>query len=123
MPRPEMGTVSINSASKWLTRFVAESSLMTVRSTKQKAVINAEKSHLDRAHRLIEDGRYHTLSEFVREAVAEKLDRIDQDRVAEAVGRYCAAGHAEEDVELIGAQAFEGTRRSRTRGGSRRAPR
>jgi len=90
--------------------------------TKQKAVINAEKSQLERVHRLIDKGRYRTLSEFVREAVEEKLERTDQDHVAEAVGRYCAAGHAEEDIDLIGAQAFEGRRRPRRRG-SRRAPR
>jgi Arc/MetJ-type ribon-helix-helix transcriptional regulator len=94
-----------------------------VSSTKRKAVINAEKSQLDRVQRLIERGRYRTLSEFVREAVEEKLERVQQDYVAEAVTRYCAAGHAEEDGNLIAAQAFQGTRRTPRRRGSRRAPR
>ena len=98
-------------------------SLTPVRPTaRQKAVINADKSQLHQVKRLIESGRYETLSEFMREAVAEKLERLEQDHVAEAVGRYCAAGHADEDVDLIGAQAFEGKRRSRRRG-SRRASR
>jgi Arc/MetJ-type ribon-helix-helix transcriptional regulator len=83
-----------------------------VKATKQKAVINAETSQLDRVQRLIDSGRYPTMSAFVREAIEEKLGRIEQDHVAEAVERYCAAGHADEDLELIAAQAIEGTRRS-----------
>jgi Arc/MetJ-type ribon-helix-helix transcriptional regulator len=65
-----------------------------VGAAKQKAVINAERSQLDRVRRLIDSGRYRTLSEFAREALDEKLERIEQGRVAEAVERYCAAGHA-----------------------------
>ncbi len=91
-------------------------------ASKQRAVINAEKSQLDRVNRLIEKGRFRTLSEFVRQAVAEKLERTDQDHVAEAVGRYCAVGHADEDTDLIAAQAIERRPRRRRRN-SRRAPR
>ena len=92
-------------------------------STKRKAVINAEASHLERVQRLVEQGRYETLSEFMREAVAEKLERIECDRVAEAVERYCAAGHAEEDGDLIAAQAIEASSRPRGRRSKRRASR
>ena len=106
-----------------MTEYLPRSSLPGVSSTKRKAVINAETSQLDRVQRLIERGRYRTLSEFVREAVEEKLERVQQDYVAEAVTRYCAAGHAEEDGELIAAQAFQGTPRAPRRRGSRRAPR
>jgi hypothetical protein len=47
----------------------------------------------------------------------EKLRRIDQEGIAEAVERYCAAGHAEEDLNLIGAQmlGFAAPTRSRRR--------
>ncbi len=41
----------------------------------------------------------------------EKLRRIEQEQIAEAVERYCAAGHAVEDVELIEAQAFDSKQR------------
>ncbi len=85
-----------------------------MKATKQKAVINAEASQLGRVQRLIESGRYPTVSAFVREAIEEKLGRIEQDRVAEAVERYCAAGHADEDLDLIAAQTVEPTRRSPT---------
>jgi len=94
-----------------------------VKSAKQKAVVNAEKSQLDRVQRLIDNGRYRTVSEFVREALDEKLRRIEQDRIAEAVARYCAAGHADEDTDLIDAQAFDAGSGLRKRKGSRRAAR
>jgi len=81
-----------------------------VKTAKRKAVINAEQSQLDRIQRLIDSGRYRTVSEFVREAVDEKLERIEQDRVAEAVERYCAAGYASEDTDLIEIQAFDAKR-------------
>jgi Arc/MetJ-type ribon-helix-helix transcriptional regulator len=88
---------------------------------KRKAVINAEASQIECVQSLIDAGRYRTLSEFVREAMEEKLRRIDQEGIAEAVERYCAAGHAEEDLDLIGAQAFVRQRDARKGRGSRRA--
>jgi Arc/MetJ-type ribon-helix-helix transcriptional regulator len=90
-----------------------------VGSTKRKAVINAESSHLERVQQLVEEGRYETVSEFMREAVAEKLERIERDRVAEAVERYCSAGHADEDADLMAAQAYDAASR-RLSGKSRR---
>jgi Arc/MetJ-type ribon-helix-helix transcriptional regulator len=77
-----------------------------MRAAKQKAVINAEKSQIERVKRLVDDGRYRTVSEFVREAVDEKLERIAESRIAEAVERYCSAGHGEEDVDLVETQAL-----------------
>jgi hypothetical protein len=32
------------------------------------------------------------------------LQRLEADRIAETVERYCAAGHADEDADLIEAQ-------------------
>ena len=92
-----------------VTRF----SVLIVGTTKRKAVINAEASQLERVQPLIDAGRYRTLSEFVREAMDEKLQRIEREHIAEAVERYCAAGHAAEDIELIAAQAFDSRQRSR----------
>ena len=102
---------------------VTQSSVLIVGTTKRKAVINAEVTQLERVQPLIDAGRYRTLSEFVREALDEKLQRIEGERIAEAVERYCAAGHAAEDLELIGAQAFDRKRPSRTPRGPRRAKR
>lgn len=96
----------------WLTSIVTISSVPLMKPAKQKAVINAERSQLERVHRLIQRGRYRTVSEFVREAVEEKLARLEADRVAEAVERYCAAGHGDEDTDLIGAQAFHAKTRT-----------
>ncbi len=94
-----------------------------MKTVKRKAVINAEKSQLDRVQALIESGRYRTVSEFVREAVDEKLERIEQARIAVAVERYVAAGHADEDGDLIDAQAFDGRSISRPAKRGRRAAR
>ena len=91
-------------------------------STKRKAVINAEVSQMERVQKLIDAGQYRTVSEFVRVAVGEKLDRLQQDRIAEAVESYCAAGYADEDGDLVGAQAFDGESAPRRPRG-RRAPR
>lgn len=92
-------------------------------ATKQKVVINAEQSQLRRVQGLIGGGRYRTVSEFVREAIEDKLERIEQDHIAEAVERYCAAGHAHEDIDLIEAQAVERTGVSGKARGSPRAAR
>ena len=90
---------------------------------KRKTVINAEASQIERVQPLIDAGRYRTLSEFVREAMDEKLQRIERERVTEAVERYCAAGHAVEDLDLIDVQAFESKQPSHAGRGPRRAKR
>jgi Arc/MetJ-type ribon-helix-helix transcriptional regulator len=90
-------------------------------TTKRKTVINAEASQIDGVQPLIDAGRYRTLSEFVREAMDEKLQRIEQERIAEAVERYCAAGHATEDLDLIEVQALDGRPPADSARGSRRA--
>ncbi len=85
-------------------------------STKRKAVVSAEAAHLDEVEGLIRDGRYRSVSEFVREAMGEKLARARQARLAEQVASYCACGHGDADNELIDAQSFdepEGSRRGR----------
>ncbi len=82
---------------------------------KRKAVVNAEEAQLERIQRLIDEGRYRTISEFVREALDEKLGRIEEGRVAEAVERYCEAGHADEDGDLIDAQAFDVPKRRQSK--------
>lgn len=45
--------------------------------------------------------------------VKAKLERLEKARLAEAVKRYCAAGHALEDTDLIDAQAFPSKRYGR----------
>jgi len=77
-----------------------------VAATKRKAVISAERSHLDAVDALVQEGRYRTVSHFVRDAVAEKLERLRQERLAEQVSRYCDAGTSGADDELVAWQAF-----------------
>ncbi|MDB4983000.1 MAG: hypothetical protein JWM82_3752 [Myxococcales bacterium] len=71
-----------------------------------KAVISADPQALADIEALVQQGRYATVSAFVREAISESLIRVGQARLAEQVARYCDAGHSEEDNELVAAQAF-----------------
>ena len=77
-------------------------------------MISADAAHVRRAEALVAAGRYRTLSDFVREAMDEKLARLEHELLADEVERYCAAGHGEEDGELIAAQAVEPSARSKT---------
>ncbi len=77
-------------------------------------MVNADDDQLAEVQTLIERGDYRTLSEFVREAIAEKLDRLRQSWLAEEVERYCEAGEEEED-DLVSAQAFGDEPPARTR--------
>ncbi len=98
---------------------------MLVAATKRKAVISAEREHLDAVEQLVQQGRYRTVSHFVRDAVAEKLERLRQERLSEQVSRYGDAGTSVADDELVEWQAFTDApkARSRRRPGGRRAKR
>lgn len=75
--------------------------------TKRKAVFTAEPDQLDRIQEVVRRGRYRTSSEFLREAIDEKLERLRRAFLAEQVARYCSEGYAGEDEGVIGAQAFD----------------
>lgn len=90
--------------------------------TKRRTVVNAEPHQIERAMLLVKQGRYRTLSDFVREAVDEKLARIDDALLEDEVARYCAAGHADEDIELVTVQRVDALPTSQ-RGGTKKASR
>jgi Arc/MetJ-type ribon-helix-helix transcriptional regulator len=79
--------------------------------TKAKSVINVEKHQLLEIERLVRLGDYASAAEFVREAVDEKLARLREARLGEQVAGYAAAGHSEEEPDLVAAQAFDASRR------------
>lgn len=81
---------------------------------KKKAVISADPAQLAEVQGLIRARRYRTVSEFVRVAINEKLQRLHAEQLADEVDRYIAGGHTFEDEELISAQAF-GRRRGAKR--------
>lgn len=87
--------------------------------TKRRTVISADADHLRRAAGLIAAGRYRSLSDFVREAMDDKLARLERELLADEVERYCAAGHAAEDEDLVVAQAFESPKPRPRRGRGR----
>lgn len=73
----------------------------------KKAVFTAEPWQLAQIQALVQAGRFRSTSEFLREAINDKLMALQQSRLGEQLGRYCADGHGDEDAELIEAQAFE----------------
>lgn len=87
--------------------------------TKRKAVISADRAHLDAVEVLVRQGRYRTVSHFVRDAVAEKLERIQRERLAEQVSRYCDAGTAGADDELVEWQALADVAPAKPKAGPR----
>jgi len=69
--------------------------------TKRRVVVNADAADLRLVEELVASGRYRTVSDFVREAVHEKLVRAEAEVLEDEVARYCAAGYANEDPDLI----------------------
>ena len=72
---------------------------------KVKTVFTADPVQIAAIDALVQRGRYRTTSEFLREAIDEKLRRLRASRLSDQVTRYVARGHADEDLELIRAQA------------------
>lgn len=92
-----------------------------VGAAKRKAVVSADAAHLDEVEALVRQGKFRTVSDFVRRAVAEKLERIEAQRLADEVARYCDEKAGDEtDAELVEWQAFDEPAARRT-GGRRRA--
>lgn len=75
--------------------------------TKQKTVFTAEPAQLEEIRKVVRSGRYRSTSEFLREAVDEKLRRTRRESLAEQLDRYCTEGYASEDRDLIETQAFD----------------
>ena len=55
---------------------------------------------------VVQSRRYRSASELLREAIDEKLERLQRERLATQVDRYCDEGLGEEDLGLVESQAF-----------------
>ena len=64
-------------------------------------------AQLEEIQSKVRAGLYRSTSEFLREAIDEKLERLRRDRVAQQVERYCTLNDPETEEELIAAQAFD----------------
>jgi Arc/MetJ-type ribon-helix-helix transcriptional regulator len=73
---------------------------------KRKTVFSAEARQIARIRSLVRARRYRTPSEFLREAIDDKLAALDLAGLDQQVARYCAEGLADDDGELIDAQAL-----------------
>lgn len=74
--------------------------------SRKKAVINAEPEALADVEALVREGRFASVSEFVREAMREKLARLRRERLHRQVASYCREVDIDEGDNLIAAQAF-----------------
>jgi Arc/MetJ-type ribon-helix-helix transcriptional regulator len=74
---------------------------------KKKAVFSADAAQLEEIQEVVRSRRYRSASEFLREAIDEKLGRLRRDVLAEQVTRYCVRGYAKEDENLIASQAID----------------
>jgi Arc/MetJ-type ribon-helix-helix transcriptional regulator len=75
---------------------------------KKKAVFTAEPAQLEQIDAEVRSGRYRSASEFLREAIDEKLRRLRRRRLETQVAAYCAEGSGDEDRDLSEFQAFDG---------------
>jgi Arc/MetJ-type ribon-helix-helix transcriptional regulator len=75
--------------------------------TKRKAVFTAEPRQLQQIEAIVQSGKYRSASEFLREAINEKLNRMRQKRLEAQVAAYCAEGYGDEDRDLSDFQAFD----------------
>ena len=74
---------------------------------KRKTVFTAEAEQFDQIQAVVRSGRYRSASEFLREAIDEKLARLRREQLADQVERYCSEGSANQDGDLVELQAFE----------------
>lgn len=75
--------------------------------TKKKVVFTAEPTQLEQIEAVVHAGKYRSASEFLREAIDEKLRRLRQERLEAQVASYCAEGYGDEDRDLVEFQAFD----------------
>jgi len=74
--------------------------------SKKKIVFAAEAEQIEQIQAVVSTGRCRNTSEFLREAIDEKLQQLRRERIAEQVERYCSEDY-DGDEELIASQAFD----------------
>ena len=74
---------------------------------KRKAVFTAEADQLEHIQAVVRSGRFRSTSEFLREAIDEKLERLRREGLVRQVARYCESGYAGEDADIVAVQAID----------------
>ena len=75
--------------------------------TKAKAVFTAEPDQLRQIREHVKSGRYQSASEFLREAIREKILRLRRERLADQVARYCEESEGTNSTDIMDFQAFD----------------
>ena len=74
---------------------------------KEKVVFSTDPRQILELREVVQTGRYRTLSEFVRQAIDEKLAGERTRALVHEVERYVAAARDTEEPGLIAAQAWK----------------
>lgn len=74
---------------------------------KEKRVFTAEPNQLEQIQAAVRSGKFRSASQFLREAIDEKLEKLRRQRLAEQVERYCNEGYSGENAHFIEKQAFD----------------
>jgi len=81
--------------------------MLFMAASKRETVFNVCAEQFEQIQEVVRSGRYRSASEFLREAIDEKLERLRQDRVADQVARYCREDLGLDDDGLVESQAFD----------------
>ena len=74
---------------------------------KKKSVFSAEPDQIRRIQDLVRSGKYRSSSEFLREAIDEKLAGVRRELLTKQVASYCEGRYPDEDANLVAEQAFD----------------
>jgi Arc/MetJ-type ribon-helix-helix transcriptional regulator len=74
---------------------------------KLKAVFSAEPDQLREIREHVKSGRYGSASEFLREAIREKIARLRREELARQVARYCEEKEEPGATGFVASQAFD----------------
>jgi len=75
--------------------------------TKKKTVFNAEPRQLDEIQAVVSTGRFRSVSELLREAIDEKLERLRRERLEAQVESFVAEPTEDWDAGLADLQALD----------------
>ncbi len=73
----------------------------------KKVVFLVDTAQIEQIGAMVRSRQFPSVSAFLREAVNEKLRRLEEERLEAQVARYCVEGYGDEDRDLVEFQAFD----------------
>ena len=81
--------------------------ILTMAQAKRKTVFTAEPGQVESIRAIVRAGRFRSASEFLRDAIDEKLRRLEREGLVDQVERYCREASLRDEPDLVDAQAFD----------------